>query len=173
MTAPPEAWLRGPLDGVDPFLMPAAHGLTQAAEELERAARDLTVAQLWTGPGGAATAGFHLRHIAGSIDRLLAYARGDVLNAEQLAALAIEREPGTPPADAAALVRDAHAGIAAAIGVIRATPRAALLEARTVGRARLPTTVLGLLSHIAEHTERHAGQFITTAKIVRGGQRNE
>lgn len=167
MTSPPEAWLRGPLAGIDPFLMPAAHGLTQASEELA-AASDLTREELWSRPGGAAAAGFHLRHIAGSIDRLLAYARGAALSEGQMAVLAAEREPGTPPATADALVRDARAAIAAAIDAIRATPHAALLEPRTVGRARLPSTMLGLLSHIAEHTERHAGQLITTAKVVRG-----
>lgn len=163
-----EAWLSGPIAGVDPYLMPAAHALVQASSDLERAARDLTPAQLWATPGGAASVGFHLRHIAGSIDRLLTYARGDVLSDAQRALIPTEGVPGEPPADAASLVRGAQEAIAHAIDVLRATPHATLLEPRSVGRAKLPSTVLGLLMHIAEHTQRHTGQVITTAKVVRG-----
>ncbi|HEX6533626.1 MAG TPA: DinB family protein, partial [Gemmatimonadaceae bacterium] len=115
--------------------------------------------------------GFHLRHVAGSIDRLLAYARGEALTGEQRAALAAEKEPGAPRADAAELVRGAQRAIATAIDTMRAMPREKLLEPRGVGRAQLPSTVLGLLFHIAEHTQRHTGQVITTAKIVRASGR--
>ena len=147
--------------------MPAAHALLQAADDLEHAARDLTVTELWTSPNGAAPVGFHLRHIAGSIDRLLTYARGETLSRAQLATLAAEREPGDPPADAAAGLEAARGAIAGALNVLRATPRDALLEPRAVGRAALPSTVLGLLVHVAEHTQRHVGQVVTTAKVVR------
>jgi hypothetical protein len=164
----PEVWLRGPLAGVDPLLMPAAHALLQAGEDIERAARPLSATQLWVEPGGAASIAFHLRHIAGSIDRLLTYARGGALAERQLAALAAERVAGDPPEDAAVLVAGARRAIDEAVAVIRATPAAALTEARAVGRGRLPSTVLGLLFHIAEHTQRHVGQAVTTAKIVRG-----
>ena len=78
-----EAWLRGPLEGVAPMLMPAAHALGQAGEDLEQAASDLTVEGLWVKPGSAASLGFHLGHIAGSIDRLLTYARGEQLRLRQ------------------------------------------------------------------------------------------
>jgi uncharacterized damage-inducible protein DinB len=168
MTQQQEAWLRGPLEGVDPLLMPAAHALVQASEDIERAASGLTIGELWVKPGGAASLGFHLRHVAGSIDRLLTYARGERLNTAQRAFLAAEQDAGEPAADAATLVRDAQAAIAVALSVLRSTPSSALLEPCTVGRAALPTNVLGLLVHIAEHTQRHTGQVITTAKIVRG-----
>jgi uncharacterized damage-inducible protein DinB len=164
----PEAWLRGPLEGVNPFLMPAAHALVQAAEDLERAAAPLEAEELWLRPGGAASVGFHLRHIAGSIERLLTYAAGRQLTEEQKQAVAGEAEPGEPPEPAAAVLQAAQAAIERALEVLRATPREALLEPREVGRARLPSTVLGLLFHVAEHTQRHTGQVITTAKIVRG-----
>jgi hypothetical protein len=170
MTSPPEVWLRGPIPGVDPYLMPAAHALLQASEDLARAARDLTVAELWLMPGGAASVGFHLKHIAGSIDRLLTYARGAPLSDAQRATLAAEKNVGDPPTDANSLVALAQNAIAGAIDTLRATPRASLLEARGVGRAALPSNVLGLLVHVAEHTQRHTGQIITTAKIVRGMQ---
>lgn len=163
-----EAWLRGPLDGVDPLLMPAAHALVQAAVDIEQAASSLTVQELWVGPGGAASIGFHLRHIAGSIDRLLTYARGEQLSAEQFHELADERRPGEPPAEAATLTRKAAARITEAVEALRSAPKETLFEPRAVGRAQLPTNVFGLLFHIAEHTQRHTGQVVTTAKIVRG-----
>ena len=164
----PEPWLRGPVPGVAPALLPAVHALMQAAEELERAARPLTVGELWVEPGGAASVGFHLRHVAGSVDRLLTYARGDQLDDGQCSALAAEREPGDPPALSAVLLERAVGAIRQAVDVIRATPVSTLEEPRAVGRARLPSTVGGLLFHIAEHTQRHAGQVVTTAKVVRG-----
>lgn len=164
----PEAWLRGPIEGVDAYLMPAAHALVQASEDLERAASRLSPAELWLRPGGAASVGFHLRHIAGSIDRLLTYARGEPLSPAQRERIGVEGVPGEPPSEAAALVGEARAAIRQALDVLRATSRAALLEARGVGRAQLPSTVLGLLFHIAEHTQRHTGQVITTAKVIRG-----
>jgi hypothetical protein len=162
----PEAWLRGPVAGIDPWLQPAAHALIQAGSELDAAA-GLTTDQVWARPGGAASVGYHLRHIAGSIDRLLTYARGRSLEARQLEALAAESEPGVPPAEAAALIAEARVAIDVALAELRVTEVGALLERRTVGRQALPTTLLGLLFHIGEHTQRHAAQVITTAKVVR------
>lgn len=164
----PEAWLRGPIPGVSPWLMPAAHALVQAGEDAERAARGLSTDELWQRPGGAAAAGFHLRHIPGVLDRLLTYARGEMLSDEQLAALRFEGEPGEPPEDVDSLLDKLHAAIENALEVLRTTPDSVLLEPREVGRARLPSTVLGLLSHAAEHAQRHTGQLITTVKVVRG-----
>lgn len=167
-----EAWLRGPLEGVDPLLMPAAHALIEAADNIEEAAGDLTVEEMWTKPGGAPSVGFHLQHIIGSIDRLLTYARGHALSEEQHRFLHEEAEPnGDPPATASTLVLAARARIDEAVQTIRATRRETLLEPRAVGQAKLPTNVVGLLFHIAEHTQRHTGQIVTTAKIVRGSSR--
>jgi uncharacterized damage-inducible protein DinB len=150
------------------MLMPPAHALVQASEDIERAASELTVAELWVKPGGAASVGFHLRHIAGSTDRLLTYARGERLTETQRQAVALEGEPGDPPANATALVGEAQAAIARALTALRAVPKESLYDPRTVGRAALPTNVFGLLCHVAEHTQRHTGQVITTAKIIRG-----
>jgi DinB superfamily len=140
----------------------------QAGDELQ-AAEGLAIDHLWATPGGAASVGYHLRHIAGSIDRLLTYARGAALERRQHETLAAESRPGTPPADATALILEARAAIDRALGVLRGTAPGGLLEARTVGRQALPTTLLGLLFHIGEHTQRHAAQIITTAKVVRAG----
>ena len=162
----PEAWLRGPVSGIEPYLMPAAHALIQAGEELRAAAEGLPVDRLWTRPGDAASVGFHLRHIEGSIDRLLTYARGDRLDQAQMRFLSQEADPGDPPATADELITGAEKAIGRALEVLRSTPSSALLEPRTVGRAGLPTNVIGLLFHIGEHTQRHAGQVITTSRIV-------
>jgi uncharacterized damage-inducible protein DinB len=162
----PEVWLRGPLPGISPLLMPAAHCLLQCRDEIAAAASGLTIDQLWARPAGVASAGFHLRHIVGSLDRLLTYAHGAQLDRTQLTVLRAEAEPGIPPDDAASLVAGAQRAIDAALDTLRATHDAVLMEARSVGRAGLPSTVLGLLFHAAEHTHRHTGQLVTTAKIV-------
>lgn len=166
-TAPaqPEVWLRGPVEGVDPALMPAAHAFLQTLEDVERASADLTIDELWSSPGGAASIGFHLLHLAGSTDRLLTYARGLALNDAQKAAVAVEKNP--PRTDRATLLATFRRTIDGALDQIRNTPSGSILDARAVGRAGLPTTVLGLIFHAAEHSQRHAGQVVTTAKIIR------
>jgi uncharacterized damage-inducible protein DinB len=160
----PEVWLRGPLPDVVPYLMPAAHALLQAREEVTRAVAGATTEELWRRPGGAASAGYHLQHLAGSLDRLLTYARGEPLGEGQRRALLQE---GTPGAAAPALLSAAHAAIDQALDQIRRTRAETLLDPREVGRARLPSTVLGLLFHAAEHTTRHSGQVVTTLKALR------
>ena len=166
----PEAWLRGPIEGIDAFLQPAAHALVQAREDLELATRGISLEQLWLRPNGAASLGYHLRHAAGSLDRLTTYARGAQLDDRQHAALGRETEPGEPPEDVTTVARAARQAIDAALEQMRNTRRAQLLEARAVGRKALPSTTLGLLFHAAEHTTRHIGQAITMAKIVRMGR---
>jgi uncharacterized damage-inducible protein DinB len=153
------------MPGIDPVLMPAVHTLVQAREDIAVAAAGASDADLWARPGGAASAGFHLRHLAGSLERLLTYARGEKLSASQLDAL---RRKGEPGASADQLVAEAQAGIDRAIIQLGRTPPATCGEIRPVGRAELPATVLGLIVHAAEHTSRHTGQFITTLKIARG-----
>jgi uncharacterized damage-inducible protein DinB len=164
----PEAWLRGPIAGIDPLLMPAAHALLQVREEAERVVikEGLSPDELEARPGGVAAVAFHLRHIAGSIDRLATYARGEKLSDDQRAAAAEETAGGA--VDPASLVGGVSKAVEAALEQMRETPRVSLTEARAVGRAELPSTVIGLLFHLAEHAQRHAGQALTTAKIVRG-----
>lgn len=162
-----EAWLSGTLEGVSPVLMPAAHALLQAARDIEQAAHGLGVMQVWMQPHGAPSAGFHLRHIAGSVNRLLTYARGEQLTDSQLAALAAENHANNVD-DGASLAKLANTEINQAVAVIKVTDERTLFDNRSVGRDRLPTNIIGLLFHIAEHTQRHTGQLVTTAKIVRG-----
>ena len=170
MTAPepPEVWLRGPVPGIPPLLQPVAHALLQAVEEVRRVVGPLPAGPLWACPGGAASVGFHVRHAAGSLDRLFTYARGEGLSAEQRAFLAAEAEPGSPPEQGAALVSAFERQVDHALAQLRETRESTLLEARGVGRLQLPSTVIGLLVHAAEHTQRHVGQIVTTARIARG-----
>lgn len=164
----PEAWLRGPVEGVPVELMPAAHSLLDAVEEVESAVTDLDVESLWLRPGGAASIGFHLRHSSGSIRRLLTYTRGEALDPEEIAAIRTEGEPGASPVGAMDLLADLREAIDTALDRYRRTDPDELDQPRKVGRAGLPSTTRGLLFHLADHTRRHAGQVVTTAKIVRG-----
>lgn len=160
----PEAWLRGPIDGVPAELQPVAHALIQARDEMEAAISGLEPALLWSRVAGAASPGFHVLHACGSLDRLLTYARGDRLDATQVAALAAETtEVVMSSAD---LLERLHSGIERAVETLRQTPPASLDEPRTVGRSGLPSSVRGLLYHAGEHTARHAGQAVTTARIA-------
>lgn len=162
----PEVWLRGPVPDVPPLLQPVAHGLLQCCEEVRAHLPTLTPAQMWMRPSGAPSIGFHVRHAAGSLDRLFTYARGEALSAEQYAALRTESDPDLTPDAATTLVAAFDAVIERALGQLRSTSEAALLEHRGVGRAQLPSTVLGLLFHAAEHTQRHVGQVVTTVRMV-------
>jgi hypothetical protein len=163
----PDAWLRGPIDGVPGYLIPAAHAFRQAAEDVQRALADLPPEALWVRPGGAASAGFHLKHLVGSTGRLLSYARGDALTDAQKAQMAGESQPAAGES-ADSLGAAAVAALEGAIETLRVTPADSLLESREVGKARLPTTVLGAIFHAAEHAQRHAGQLVTTVKVIRG-----
>lgn len=162
----PERWLRGPVPDVPGLLQPVAHSLLQCRDEVRAAVRALPPDVLWRTIHGAASAGFHLRHVTGSLDRLFTYARGETLTDAQRTALAAEREPGDPPPDAEALVTAFEVAVGAALAQLPATREEQLLDRREVGQARLPSTVLGLLFHAAEHTQRHVGQLVTTAKIA-------
>src|SRR5580765_1097831 len=161
-----EAWMRGPVEGIEPLLMPVAHALIQAKEELQQLASQVHEDQVWLRPGGAASIGFHVRHLGAALDRLFTYARGESLNDAQKAAFRAEEEPGEPAARLADLVNDASAHIDRALNELRHMTRDQLLDYRGVGRAQLPSNVLGLLFHAAEHSTRHTGQLITTAKII-------
>lgn len=165
-TPPPEVWLRGPIPGIPALLQPVAHGLLQCREEVNAAIPGLTSDQIWETPSGAASLGYHVRHAAGSLDRLFTYARGERLSAEQRAALAAEAQPDLAPNAAARLLASFNETVDRALEQLRNTPESTLQDFRGVGRAQLPSTVLGLLFHAAEHTQRHAGQVATTVRIV-------
>jgi len=159
-----EVWLRGPIDGIPALLQPAAHALVQAREEVNALAPTIPTDLLWA-RRGAATAGFHLLHLAGALDRLFTYARGEALNDAQKTTLRAESTEH-PELDGAALAKIVDAAIDKALAQLGATDSATLTTERKIGRAGLPTTVIGALFHGAEHTSRHVGQFITTVKLT-------
>ena len=164
----PEVWMRGPIPGVPALLQPVAHALLQCREEITHRITGLTPDQIWARPSGAASIGFHVRHAAGSLDRLFTYARGEALTDAQLAALAAEPDEKRSPRTDQELLSAFGDAIEQALDQVRATSETTLLETRGVGRAQLPSTVLGLLFHAAEHTQRHVGQAVTTARVVLG-----
>jgi hypothetical protein len=152
---------------VPALLQPAAHALLQAVEDVERATAGLTEDDLWKRPGDAASVGFHLKHLAGATDRLMTYGRGDSLTVDQLEWVGLEKQEGESPLGLAGLVARFKAVVEDAVDELRSLPEELLTEERTIGRAQLPTTVLGCVSHAAEHASRHAGQLVTTIKLIR------
>ena len=164
--ANPEYWLRGPVPGVPPLLQPVAHALLQSREEVNALMEGYPEARLWDRPAGMASPGFHLQHMAGVLDRLFTYADGEALSPRQLEYLAAE---GTPPGNhaLAGLIGTFNTQIDNALQQLSRVPEDILTTPRAVGRARIPSTVGGLLFHAAEHTMRHTGQLLVTAGILR------
>lgn len=161
-----EAWQRGPVEGVPALLQPVAHILLQVFESTTEIVDGLTEAQWNARPGGVASCAFHVRHMAGVIDRLFTYARGEALSPDQFAAIRGEGEP-LPVVDVPSVLAALGARVDMAIDELRATDPATLGDFRAVGRAKLPSTVIGCLVHGAEHSMRHVGQLSVTARIVR------
>ena len=162
----PEAWLSGPVENIPSLLQPVAHALLQAREEVNELLKDFPAEKLWVKPAGAASTGFHLQHLKGVLDRLFTYANGNPLTPEQLAALKAEGVPqeNVSPAE---LLLAFNQQVDIALQQLQHTKEESLTEHRSVGRAQLPSTVLGLLFHAAEHTMRHLGQLIVTVKVVK------
>ena len=160
--AVPEPWLRGPLPGVHPLMQPILFSFAQVREDLAKHTAGLTSEQVWQ-KHGRASLGFHLKHLAGSVDRLTTYLTGHELSEMQLRAL---REENSGQEDAAALRKLVDDALSASEQRLRTLDPRQIYDPRTVGRKKLPTTVLGLLVHLAEHTQRHLGQAITLAKCL-------
>jgi uncharacterized damage-inducible protein DinB len=163
----PEAWLLGHIDGHSDALMPVAFALMQARNELTALARDTSAEEIRVAPGGAASVGFHLAHIAGSLDRLFTYARHESLDPTQLEYLRREAEFAVQHAKDD-LFEATMARIDVCLTTLREIPDDVLPEPRPVGRRELPSTVRGLLFHAAEHTTMHVGQIRTTLRVIRG-----
>lgn len=160
-----EVWQRGPVHGVPPLLQPVAHALLQAVEEVSRYTINYPHNHLWERPANVASVDFHLLHLKGVLDRLFTYARGEMLSSEQLTALSAEQEIPARPLAVEDLVEAFRVQVQIAIDQLKNTNESSLLEQRTIGRRQIPTTVLGLLFHAAEHTQRHVGQLLVTTRI--------
>ena len=161
---PTEPWMRGPIAGVDPLIAPVLYSFQQAREDLAQHMEGLSTAQIWVKPHGFGSVGFNLRHIAGSTDRLMTYLKAQQLSEVQMEFLRHEHDPGATREE---LLMSLDAVFQQAEGVVRTIDPATLSEPRGIGRKMLPTTVIGLLTHIAEHTQRHVGQCISAAKLAR------
>lgn len=166
-----EVWQRGPVKDVPPLLQPVAHALLQVGEELERYMRDFPAELLWVRPAGLASVGFHLLHISGVIDRLFTYARGEALSQDQLKYLASEKESSDRTAPE--LLEVVQKRINEAVEQLEHTLETSLTESRELGRKKIPTTVIGLMFHAAEHAQRHTGQLLVTSRIVQEGLRHD
>lgn len=165
-----EWWQRGPIDGVPAVLQPVAHILLQVGESVHEMVDGLSEDEWNARPANVASAAFHVRHITGVIDRLFTYARGSGLSEEQFAAIRREGDP-LSPADVPGVLAALDARVDAAVSELRGIDPATLGDFRGVGRAQLPSTVIGCLVHGAEHSMRHVGQLSVTARIVRSGIR--
>jgi hypothetical protein len=161
-----EWWQRGPVNGIPAVLQPVAHILLQVRESVGEIVEPLTVDEWNARPAGVASAAFHVRHIAGVIDRLFTYARGSALSTEQLAAIRSEGQD-VLAADVAPVLSALSTRVDAALAELRTIDVTTLGDFRGVGRAQLPSTVIGCLVHGAEHAMRHVGQLSVTARIVR------
>src|SRR5882724_820787 len=159
----PEPWLRGTLSDIPAIQRAVLHALELAREDLDRWCSPLSEEELNTSPDGIAPVAFHLRHIARSLDRLITYAEGKQLATEQIAALKSELEPGARRSE---LFSELRSALNASATRVRSFRTAQIDEPRKVGKKELPTTIGGLLVHVADHTQRHVGQWVTTAKIV-------
>ena len=160
-----EAWLNGPVEGVPPLLMPAAHSFLQVQSELPKLLDGLTTEQIWQRHGASASIGFHAIHLAGATDRLLTYARGEQLSPSQVEVSRGERNVGGLTGED--ILAQVNGAMDRAIEQLRSTSSDIIIQAREVGRQRLPSTVLGLLFHAAEHATRHVGQIGTLRNVLR------
>jgi uncharacterized damage-inducible protein DinB len=157
-----EYWLSGPVENIPSLLQPVAHALLQAREEVRESVKDFPQSLLWHRPGGAASVGFHLQHLTGVLDRLFTYARGEHLNHQQLEYLKAEGMENES-IEISELLENFNQQL-------QDTRENSLLEFRGVGRKRIPSNVIGLLFHTAEHTQRHTGQLLVTVKILNASE---
>jgi uncharacterized damage-inducible protein DinB len=158
-----EPWLRGPIPGIHPLVMPVFFSYAQVREDLRRHTAGISDAQVWQSVAGQSL-GFHLKHLAGSVDRITSYLLGRQLDAAQLSFL---KQESQPPGTLAELLQLVEQSLTRSENELREIDAASLYAACTVGRRALPTTMIGLIVHLAEHTQRHLGQAILLAKILR------
>jgi uncharacterized damage-inducible protein DinB len=162
-----EVWLRGPLPNIPPLLQPVAHALLQVREELNQLMAGFPDELLWERPAGLASPGFHLQHLTGVLDRLFTYARGEALDQQQLDYLAGEGKTYIGLNQSETLVIAFNNQVNNVLNILENTNESTLTETKGVGRAQIPSTVIGLLVHAAEHTTRHYGQLLVTVKVLK------
>ncbi len=162
----PEYWLRGPVENIPSLLQPVAHALLQARDEIREVMSGFPEEKLWIRPAGLASAAFHLQHIPGVLDRLFTYAGGEQLSQLQLDYLKAEGKEDKS-ASLHSLLQQIGIQVEKALEQLSRTDEKILTETRGVGRRQIPSTVMGLLFHAAEHMQRHNGQLLVTVKMIR------
>jgi uncharacterized damage-inducible protein DinB len=163
-----EFWQRGPIENVPALLQPVAHALLQAREEVHTITAEFPEHLLWERPAGVASPAFHLQHLTGVVNRLFTYARKELLTKEQYAALAIEGKQEETKANMQELISLFDKQVDAAIEELKTVDPKTLTDARGVGRKQIPTTLMGLYFHSAEHSMRHVGQLLVTVRVLKG-----
>jgi uncharacterized damage-inducible protein DinB len=162
-----EPWLRGTHTGVPAAGRAVLHALELSLDDLTKWTAGLSDAEIHSRPLGLTSIAFHLRHIAGSTDRILTYAEGGQLSGEQLAALKTELGREGKEEALAELLAEVEVSFSNAADRIRVLATADLNTPRFVGRKQLPTSIGGAMIHVADHTLRHTGQVVTTAKVIK------
>ena len=161
----PERWQMGAVAGFPNLLQPVVHALLQARDEINTLLQTGDDRLLWQRPAELAAPAFHLQHIKGFLDRLFTYAEGNMLSTAQLAYLSAE-EKTIDNSTRAALLKDLNDQFLACFRRLAMAPVKELYDERLVGRKKIPSTMLGLYFHAAEHTMRHTGQLLTTWKLL-------
>jgi len=163
-----EVWQRGPVENIPALLQPVAHALLQAREEVHAIMNDFPEDLLWEKPAGVASPAFHLQHLTGVLDRLFTYARKQLLSEKQLHALHIEGKKNETSLTKDQLIENFDKQVDQAINELSKTNINSLTGARGVGRKQIPTTLIGLYFHAAEHSMRHVGQLLVTTRVLQG-----
>ncbi len=161
-----EYWLSGPVENIPSLLQPVAHALLQSREEVGESVKDFPQSLLWHKPGGSASVGFHLQHLTGVVDRLFTYARGEHLSQQQLEYLKAEGIE-SENIQVSGLLENFNRQVDIALEQLQNTREDSILEFRGVGRKQIPSNVIGLLFHAAEHAQRHTGQLLVTVKVLK------
>lgn len=161
-----EVWMRGPIAGIPNLLQPIAHTLLQVEEDILKYTQQLSAEHLWVKPYGNASIGFHLQHIKGVIDRMFTYAENKALTTAQFEYL---HKEGIPHEDLSieSLIKNLQQQIEHSVGKLASIDPKTLTQERFLGRKRIPTTLMGLLFHAAEHAQRHVGQLLVTVRCIK------
>ena len=167
MISKTEVWQRGPVENIPALLQPVAHALLQAREEVGEIMNGFPENLLWEKPAGAASPGFHLQHITGVLDRLFTYARNESLTNDQAYTLSVEGEKDNTTQSMFQLIELFNNQVSISIDELSKTNVETLTDVRTVGRKKIPSTLIGLYFHAAEHTMRHIGQLLVTVKVLK------
>ncbi|QEC66959.1 DinB family protein [Panacibacter ginsenosidivorans] len=165
-TKQPEYWMRGPIENIPALLQPVAHALLQARDEINEMMRNFPPELLWEKPAGNASVAFHLQHLTGVLDRLFTYAKAEQLDQQQLDYLVAEGKEDSA-INTAMLLENFNKQVDLSLKQLSSTNENTLTGFRGVGRKQLPSTVVGLLFHAAEHTMRHTGQLLVTVKVLK------